>query len=106
MRLPHLHDLQKRHDWFDGRDLHLLLTPPFQRCHSLVLTTGRSPVLCERPKTGPYSLGAYFVLYTCRSGTTVLTDAIFILAHPLPLVAPGLVPGATGEGKDFLNAGV
>lgn len=29
----------------------------------------------------------YFVLNVCRSGTTESTDAIFILAHPLPCQA-------------------
>lgn len=74
----------------------------------------RSAALTIRPVPGPMraaedrpvSRRAYFVLNTCKSGTTELTGAIFILAHPLPHVGPGLVPGATGEGKDFLNAGV
>jgi hypothetical protein len=75
---------------------------------------GRAAALASGPAPGPkraaedrpVSLRAYFVLNVCRSGTTESTDAIFILAHPLPLVGPGLVPGATGEGKDFLNAGI
>jgi hypothetical protein len=33
----------------------------------------------ERPKTGLLSRHAYFVLYVCRSGTTELMGAIFIL---------------------------
>jgi len=48
---------------------------------------------------------AYFPLNVCISGTAQSTGVIFISTHPLPQVAPGLVPGPTGEGKDFLNAG-
>jgi hypothetical protein len=46
----------------------------------------------------PVSRRAYFVLNTCRSGTTELTGAIFILAHPLPPVRPGGSPRPEGGG--------
>jgi hypothetical protein len=72
----------------------------------LALTTRPVPGPKRAAEDRPVSLRAYFVFSVCRSGTTELTDAIFILAHPLPLVGPGFVPRPTGEGKDFLNAGV
>lgn len=53
----------------------------------------------------PFSRRAYFVLNTCRSGATGLTGAIFILAHPLPLVSARLLPGREREGKEILSAG-
>ena len=46
------------------------------------------PVLCDRP----VSQRAYFVLYTCRSGTTELTDAIFILLTSSRVGQPGGSP--------------
>jgi hypothetical protein len=72
---------------------------------STALTTGPVPGPVRAAEDRPVSRRAYFVLYTCRSGTTESMGAIFILAHPLPHVVPGLVPRTTGEGKDFLNAG-
>jgi hypothetical protein len=54
----------------------------------------------------PFSRRAYFVLNTCRSGATGLTGAIFILAHPLPLVSARRFAGAgKGDGKEVLSAG-
>jgi hypothetical protein len=41
----------------------------------------------------PVSRCAYFPLKVCRSGTPASTDAIFILAHPLPSLKPGGSPG-------------
>ncbi len=74
----------------------------------------RSAPLSSRPASGrssatgdrPIAQRAYFVLYTCRSGTTGLTGAIFILAHPLPLVSARRFAGAgEGDGKEVLSAG-
>lgn len=64
----------------------------------LVLTTRPVPGPKRAAEDRPVSLRAYFVLNTCRSGTTELTDAIFILAHPLSPVRPGGSPGQKGEG--------
>jgi hypothetical protein len=53
----------------------------------------------------PLSRRAYFVLNVCRSGTTELTDAIFILAHPLLPVRPGGPRGQRGNAKEILSVG-
>lgn len=45
----------------------------------------------------PFSERAYFVLNVCRSGATGLTDAIFIVPHPLPLVSARRFAGAGKE---------
>lgn len=61
--------------------------------------------LGQRSEAGPLRR-AYFDLNTCRSGATGLTGAIFILAHPLPLVSARRVAGARkGDGKEILSAG-
>ena len=65
------------------------------------------PTSCRLAAVGgrPFSRRAYFVLNTCRSGATGLTGAIFILAHPLPLVSARPLPGREREGKEILSAG-
>jgi len=109
-RLLHLQYLQKRHDRIGGRDPH--------PSHPLPLVSSRPWVGPDLTTSGPASFPkraaedrpvlrrAYFPLNVCISGMAESTGMIFIFAHPLPHVGPGLVPGATGEGKDFLNAGV
>jgi hypothetical protein len=66
-----------------------------QRKRSAPLST--RPASCPLSKVvrgRPISRRAYFVLNVCRSGTTELTGAIFILAHPLPLVSARRFAGA------------
>jgi len=70
----------------------------------LALTTRPVPGPKRAAEDRPVSRCAYFVLNTCRSGTTELTGAIFILAHPLPPVRPGGSPGPKGDAKEILNA--
>lgn len=62
------------------------------------LTTGPVPGPMRAAEDRPVSRRAYFPLKVCRSGTPALTDAIFILAHPLPSLKPGGSPGPKEEG--------
>ena len=72
---------------------------------SLALTTGPVPGPMRAAEDRPVSQRAYFVLNTCRSGTTELTDAIFILAHPLPLSGPAGRRAEGGRLRKFLTLG-
>lgn len=77
-----------------------------QRKRSAALSTRPASHRLSAVEGRPLSQCAYFVLNVCRSGTTELTGAIFILAHPLPLVSARLFAGTgEGDGKEVLSDG-
>jgi hypothetical protein len=77
------------------------LIPPL-----LLLTTGPVPGPMRAAEDRPVSRYAYFPFSVCRIGTPALPGAIFILAHPLPSLKPGGLPGPEGMLRNFLTLGI
>lgn len=71
---------------------------------SALLTTRADPQSRASGRRPARIAACYFVLYVCSSGTTELTDAIFILLTPSRLSGPAGRQGQRENAKEILSA--